>query len=76
MKLIHLQLLLRGTIGYGTYFLSNRLTIGEALDDAAYNDDKLNWIGISLWSMCLVIASIFFTFDIFRPYCGILCKLH
>jgi hypothetical protein len=44
---IKLQMLLRGTISYGTYYLSNRLIIGEALDDAAYNHDKLNWIGVS-----------------------------
>ena len=41
-------MLLRGTISYGTYYLSNRLIIGDALDDAAYNHDKLNWIGVSL----------------------------
>jgi hypothetical protein len=41
-------MLLRGTISYGKYHISNRLIIGQALDDAAYNHDKLNWIGISL----------------------------
>ena len=45
---IKLQMLLRGTISYGKYYLSNRLIIGEALDDAAHNHDKLNWIGVSL----------------------------
>jgi hypothetical protein len=44
---IKLQMLLRGAISYGTYYLSNRLIIGEALDDAAYNHDKLNWVGLS-----------------------------
>jgi hypothetical protein len=41
-------MLLRGTISYGTYYLSERLVIGEALDDAAYHHDKFNWIGIAL----------------------------
>jgi hypothetical protein len=39
--------LLRGTISYGTYYLSDQLII-EALADAAYNHDKLRWIGVSL----------------------------
>ena len=42
------RMLLRGTISYGTYYLSERLIIGPALDDAAYHHDKLEWIGISL----------------------------
>lgn len=39
-------MLLRGTISYGAYYLSNELIIGEALDDAAYNHDILKWIGV------------------------------
>jgi hypothetical protein len=45
---LKLRMLLRGTISYGTYSLSERLIIGEALDDAAYHHDKFNWIGIAL----------------------------
>jgi len=45
---LKLRMLLRVTISYGTYFLSERLIIGDALDDAAYHHDKLNWIGIAL----------------------------
>jgi hypothetical protein len=45
---LKLRMLLRGTISYGTYFLSERLIIGDALDDAAYHHDKFNWIGIAL----------------------------
>jgi hypothetical protein len=45
---IKIRMLLRGAISYGTYYLSSRLIIGEALDDAAYDHDKLNWIGISV----------------------------
>jgi hypothetical protein len=41
-------MLLRGAISHGQYYLSNQLIIGEAVDDAAYIHDKLNWIGISL----------------------------
>jgi len=48
IRSIKLKMLLRGTISYGKYHISNRLIIGQALDDAAYNHDKLNWIGISL----------------------------
>jgi hypothetical protein len=41
-------MLLRGTISYGAYYLSNELIIGEALDDAAYNHDILKWIGVGV----------------------------
>jgi hypothetical protein len=41
-------MLLRGTISCGTYYLSRRLIIGPALDDATYHHDKLDCIGISL----------------------------
>jgi len=41
-------MLLRGVIAYGIYYLSERLVIGEALDDAAYHYNKLDWIGIAL----------------------------
>lgn len=43
-----LGMLLRGTISHGSYYLSDQLVIGEALDDAAYNHDKLKWIGVSV----------------------------
>ena len=45
---LKLRMLLRGTISYGTYYLSERLIIGEALDDAAYHHDKFDWTGIAL----------------------------
>jgi hypothetical protein len=45
---IKMRMLLRGAISYGSYYLSNRLIIGEALDDAACIHDNLKWIGISL----------------------------
>jgi hypothetical protein len=45
---IKMRMLLRGTISYGSYYISNHLIIGEALDDAAYYNNKLNWIGVSL----------------------------
>jgi hypothetical protein len=45
---LKIRMLLRGTISCGTYYLSQRLIIGPALDDAAYHHDKLDWIGISL----------------------------
>ena len=41
-------MLFRGVISYGKYYLSNRLIIGGALDDAAHNHDKLDWIGVSV----------------------------
>lgn len=40
--------MLREAISYGDYYLSNRLIIGKALDDAAYIHDNLKWIGVSL----------------------------
>jgi hypothetical protein len=45
---LELRMLLRGAISYGTYFLSERLILGDALDDAAYHHDKFNWIGLAL----------------------------
>ena len=45
---IKAKMLFRGAISYGSYYLSTRLIIGPALDEAAYHHDKLNWIGISL----------------------------
>jgi hypothetical protein len=45
---LKLRMLSRGTISYGEYHLSERLIIGEALDDAAYHHDKFNWVGISI----------------------------
>lgn len=45
---LRLRMLLRGVITYGTYYISERLVIGEALDDAAYHHNKLDWIGIAL----------------------------
>jgi hypothetical protein len=42
------QMFLRGIVSYGTYYLSEKLIIGPALDDAAYHHDKLNWIGVSI----------------------------
>jgi hypothetical protein len=41
-------MLLRGAISHGTYYLSNQLIIGEAVNDAADNHDKLKWVGVSL----------------------------
>ncbi|MPZ08168.1 MAG: hypothetical protein GEU26_17425 [Nitrososphaeraceae archaeon] len=43
-----MRMLLRGVISYGTYYLSKRLIIGPAVDDAASNHNRLNWIGVSL----------------------------
>jgi hypothetical protein len=40
------RMLLRGTVSYGTYYYSDKLIIGPALDDAAYHHDKLDWIGL------------------------------
>lgn len=37
---------LRGAISYGKYFLSNRLIIGPAIDEAAHSHNKLEIIGI------------------------------
>jgi hypothetical protein len=45
---IKVRMLLRGIISYGTYYLSEKLIIGPAVDDAAYNHNQLNWIGVSL----------------------------
>jgi hypothetical protein len=45
---LSLRMLLRGVISYGTYYISERLVIGEALDDAAYHHNKIDWIGIAL----------------------------
>jgi hypothetical protein len=45
---IKVRILLRGIISYGTYYLSERLIIGPAVDDAAHNYNQLNWIGVSL----------------------------
>jgi hypothetical protein len=45
---LKIGMLLRGIISHGEYYLSNELIIGEALDDAAINHNKLNWIGLAL----------------------------
>jgi hypothetical protein len=45
---IKLGMLLRGTISHGTYYLSQYLIIWKALDDAAENNGKIKWIGVSL----------------------------
>jgi len=45
---IKVQVLLRGAISYGTYYLSRRLIIGSAIADAAACHDKMDWIGVSL----------------------------
>ena len=42
------HMLFRGTISYGLYFISPRLILGPALDDAAIYNNRLNWIGIAL----------------------------
>ena len=39
---LKLRMLIRGTISYGNYSLSERLILGEALDDAAENHDNLD----------------------------------
>ncbi len=42
-------MLLRGAISHGQYYLSSQsLIIGEAVDDAAENHEKFDWIGVSL----------------------------
>jgi hypothetical protein len=48
IKSIKERMLLRGVISYGTYYLSKRLIIGPAVDDAVYNHNRLNWIGVSI----------------------------
>ncbi len=45
---IKTRILLCGIVSYGTYYLSERLIIGPAIDDAAEHHAKLNWIGISI----------------------------
>jgi hypothetical protein len=42
------RMLLRGIVSYGTYYLSERLIIGPAIDDAAEHHAKINWVGISV----------------------------
>jgi hypothetical protein len=37
---------LRGSISYGTYYLSNFLVIGGAIDDAASTHNKINMLGV------------------------------
>ncbi len=37
---------LRGSISYGTYYLSNILVIGPAIDDAASTHNKINMLGV------------------------------
>lgn len=41
------RILFRGVISWGLIYWSEKLILGEAIDDAAYYHDKLNWIGIS-----------------------------
>lgn len=45
---IKMRMLLRGSISYGPYYLSDRLIIGDAIDDAASCHNKLKWVGVSL----------------------------
>jgi hypothetical protein len=40
--------LLRGILSHGDYYLSQYLTIGPAVNEAASYHDQLNWIGIAL----------------------------
>ena len=42
-----LDFFLRGTISYGMTFISPRLVLGPALDDAAEGHNMLEWIGIA-----------------------------
>jgi hypothetical protein len=44
---IELDSFLRGTISYGMTFISTRLILGPALDDAAEGHNMLEWIGIA-----------------------------
>lgn len=48
IQAIKTRMFLRGIVSYGTYYLSEKLIIGPALDDAAYYHDKLNWVGVSI----------------------------
>lgn len=48
MHSIEYRMLFRGTISYGEYYLSTRLILGPALDEAANLNNKLNWIGIAI----------------------------
>lgn len=48
MNSIKKRMLFRGTISYGEYYLSTRLILDRALDEAAYHNSKLNWIGVAL----------------------------
>ena len=41
-------MLFRGIVSSGTYFISDRLIIGPAIDDAARHHDQLKWIGIAM----------------------------
>jgi hypothetical protein len=43
---IHNEFPLRGSISYGTYYLSNILIIGSAIDDAASTHNKINMLGV------------------------------
>jgi hypothetical protein len=43
---IHNEFPLRGSISYGTYYLSNILIIGGAIDDAASMHNKINMLGV------------------------------
>ncbi len=43
---IHNELPLRGSISYGTYYISNILIIGPAIDDAASTHNKINMLGV------------------------------
>ena len=44
---IDLDFFLRGTISYGMTFISPRLILGPAIDDAAEGHNILEWIGIA-----------------------------
>jgi hypothetical protein len=41
-------MLFRGIVSSGWYFISDRLVIGPAIDDAAGHHDQLKWIGIAM----------------------------
>jgi hypothetical protein len=43
---LELKFFLRGTISYGVYHLSDLLTIGKAIDEAAHVHDQIEMIGI------------------------------
>lgn len=46
IRSLEMEFPLRGSISYGSYFLSTRFVIGEALDEAVYAHNQLEIIGI------------------------------